>query len=193
MHATEHLGYATGTHTPGRSPPHVPSALGSATHPLEGSRQEAKRPPCTTLANFFAVALCSAYSTPRRVAADASLFSRFWCRPRGAAPHTHQAQGRDGWLKSQPSAPGTLCAPENRRCPAASNRVPRTDHVVPSRVQFQHGSRQRRHPHPSSGPVASQLAEGEAGTNQVIWLYTTVALSLQPHPPYELGLSQKLW
>jgi len=166
---------------------------GSATHPLEGSRQEAKRPPCTTLANFFAVALCSTYSTPRRVAADASLFSCFWCRPRGAAPHTHQDQGRDGWLKSQPSAPGTLCAPENRRCPAASNCVPRTDHVVPSRVQFQHSSRQRRHPHPSSGSVANQLAAGEAGTNQVIWLYTTVALSLQPHPTDEPGLSQKLW
>src|SRR4029453_11884185 len=49
------------------------SPKSSATHPLEGSRQEARRPPCTTLANFFAVALCAAYSTPRRVAADASL------------------------------------------------------------------------------------------------------------------------
>ncbi len=61
------------------------------------------------------------------MASDASLFSFAWCRPFGAAPHTHQDQGS---LTSRPEdqtpAPGIVDAPEHRRFPAVSTRVSRT-------------------------------------------------------------------
>ncbi len=49
-------------------------------HPLEDSCQEAILPPYTTFDNFFR---CVPFGKlrPRRVAADASLFSFAWCRP----------------------------------------------------------------------------------------------------------------
>jgi hypothetical protein len=123
---------------------------GSATHPLEGSCQEVIPPPYTTFDHFFP--LCSTRPTLpltcglRRVpvfvpAVSASL--RRTTHPSGSRP-------LDVSLPSQTSAPGTIRAPENRRFPPVSNRVSRTDHMAPSRVQLQLGSRQRRRTTPQS-------------------------------------------
>jgi hypothetical protein len=124
---------------------------GSATHPLEGSCQEAIRHPYTTFDNFFPLRSTRQTLPPtcglRRVpvfvpAVSASM--RRTIHPSGSRP-------LDVSLPSQTSAPGTFCAPENRRFPPVSNRVSRTDRMAPSRVQFQLGSRQRRRTTPQSG------------------------------------------
>src|SRR5436309_10604123 len=105
-------------------------------HPLEGSCQEAKRPPYTTFANFFRCVLPGKLH-PRCVATDASLFSCAWCRPCGGrTKHPSGSRLLDVSLASQTSAPGIFHAPENRQFPAASKRVPLTNGMAPSRVQF---------------------------------------------------------
>src|SRR5262252_935269 len=124
---------------------------GSATHPLEGSCQEAIRPPDTTCDNFCLLRstrhtlppTCGLRRIPVFVPAVSASVRRT-THPSGSRPF-------DVSLLSQPSAPGTCCAPENRRFPAVSNRVSRTDRMAPSRVQFQFGSRQRRRTTPPSG------------------------------------------
>src|SRR5262245_56625487 len=58
--------------------------------------------------------------------------------------HPSGSRPRDVSLLRQTSAPGIVNAPENPRFPAVSNRVQRTDHMAPLRVQLLSGSRQRR-------------------------------------------------
>src|SRR4030095_4324481 len=50
--------------------------------------------------------------------------------------HPSGSRPRDVSLPGQTSAPGIVDAPETPRFPAVSNRVQRTDSVVPSRVQL---------------------------------------------------------
>jgi len=124
--------------------------------PVVGPRQRPERlsrghtSPYTTFDNFLPWRL--AWHTPRRVAADASLFSCLWCRPCGRRTiHPSGSRPRDVSRASQTSAPGTCCAPENRRFPAGSQRRPLTNAMAPLRVPFSHGSRQRRRQTPQSG------------------------------------------
>src|SRR5574341_543009 len=68
---------------------------------------------------------------------QSAMMARRTSHPSGSRP-------LDVSLLRQTSAPGLWDAPENPRFPAVSNRVPRTDHMAPSRVQLLQGSRQRR-------------------------------------------------
>jgi len=73
----------------------------------------------------------------RFVAADAPLFSLLWYRlPVRRTSHPSGSRRIDVSFANQTSAPGTLRAPENRRFPAVSKRVQRTDHMAPSRVHL---------------------------------------------------------
>ncbi len=140
---------------PARTGPRCASVNGFSlhvtTHPLEGSCQEAIRPPDTTCDHFCLLRSTRQTLPPtcglRRIpvfvpAVSASV--RRTTHPSGSRP-------LDVSLPSQTSAPGTLRAPENRRFPPVSNRVSCTDRMAPSRVQFQLGSRQRRRTTPQSG------------------------------------------
>src|SRR4029453_11267832 len=80
-------------------------------------------PPSTTFDNLFR---CAPFGTlhPRRVAADASLFSLSWCRPCGRrTKHPSGSRRLDVSPPGQTSAPGIFYAPENRQFPAASKHV----------------------------------------------------------------------
>jgi hypothetical protein len=90
-------------------------------HPLEGSRQEAKPLPSTTFDIFSRCVLLGTLH-PRLAISDAAVFSLSWRRLRCAAPVTHQDQGL---LMSR------CCT---RHLPLASS-CPRKP-SVPYRVQF---------------------------------------------------------
>jgi hypothetical protein len=113
-----------------------PYRHGSATHPLEGSCQEAIRLPSTTF--FRCVPPGILY--PQLVSADASLFSLPRCRPRCAAPYTHQDQGL-GRLAVQPDV-----RPWHGLCPRKPS--------VPSRV---HACDRHRSFGSLAGPVSAWL------------------------------------
>jgi hypothetical protein len=105
-------------------------------HPLEDSCQEATPLLSTTFDSFFRLR-CARHTPPALWPQTRPCFPCCGVGCLCAAPVTHQAQGSiDVPLASQTSAPGTLCAPENPRFPAVSNRVQRPDRVAPSRVQL---------------------------------------------------------
>jgi len=80
--------------------------------------------PLHNFGQLLSVAFRWANSTPRLVASDAPLFSFAWCRPCGRrTKHPSGSRLRDVSPSGETSAPGTCCAPENRQCPTASNRV----------------------------------------------------------------------
>jgi hypothetical protein len=159
-------------------------------HPLEGSRQEAIPLPSTT---FDIFSRCVPLGTlhPRSAIADASVFSFSWCRPRGAAPVTHQDQG----LMTSRS-----CA---RRLPLASSMPQKTLGSLPCPIVYSvqiawlpHGSNfHRAHGRGVAqlGPaVAGHLSEVETGTNQIGWLSTNSSPSLQSQPHCGAAVSQTL-
>jgi hypothetical protein len=120
-------------------------------HPLEGSCQEAIRPPYTTFDNFFR---CVPIGKPHPpfVISDASVFSLLWRRlVLRRTSHPSGSRLIDVSRSRQTSAPGTVRAPETPRCPAGANRIHRTAVMAPSRVQLVQGSPQRRRKTPPSG------------------------------------------
>src|SRR6266705_4607788 len=107
--------------------------------------------PLHHVCQLCAVALCWAHATPDVWPQTHPCF-RSACVGRCVPHHTPIGiKAPDVSLESQTSAPGTVRAPENRRFPAGSNGVQRTDHVASSWVQFPSGSRQRRHNTPQFG------------------------------------------
>jgi hypothetical protein len=104
-------------------------------HPLEGSCQEAILLPYTTLGIF---SLRSARHTPppigalRRIRVFILMVSALMRR----TSHPSGSRPRDVSRLRQTSAPGIFDAPENPRFPAVSNRIQRTDSMVPSWVQL---------------------------------------------------------
>src|SRR5215831_8372587 len=109
-------------------------------HPLEGFCQETILLPDTTFDKFFSVAFHLAHSRPtcgrRRIPVFLRVVSAM------GAPHQTpiRIKALDVSLPSQPSAPGTLGAPENRQCPALSRtfRTPRMAIHLFSRGHFSH-------------------------------------------------------
>ncbi len=107
--------------------------------------------PLHHVCQLCAVALCWAHATPD-VWPQTHPCLRSACVGRCVPHHTPIGiKAPDVSLSSQTSAPGTVRAPENRRFPAGSTGVQRTDHVASSWVQFPSGSRQRRHHTPQCG------------------------------------------
>jgi hypothetical protein len=158
-------------------------------HPLEGSCQETILPLPQHLTTFFRCALLGELH-PRLVASDTSLFSFAWCQLCGRrTKHPSRSRPRDVSPAGQTSAPGIVHAPENRRYPAASNRVPLTNAMAPLRVQFQYGSRQRRRQtQPSVGrPSGHGLRSGRI-KRLVVNHFSYPSL---PQPNWWLNLSQK--
>ena len=159
-------------------------------HPLEGSRQEAIPLPSTT---FDIFSRCVPLGTlhPRSAIADASVFSFSWCRPRGAAPVTHQDQG----LMTSRS-----CA---RRLPLASSMPQKTLGSLPCPsvysvqiVWLPRGSTFSR-AHGRGVATRSYAAAGhvvrvETGTNQIGWMLPNSSSSLLPQPNGWPDLNQRL-
>src|SRR4030095_2653741 len=145
-------------------------------HPLEGSSQEAIPLPSTTF-DFFP--LCSTGHTPpplghrRRI----HVFIPLASTPMRRTSHPSGSRPRDVSQLRQTSAPGIVDAPENPRFPAVSNRVQRTDHLAPLRVQLVSGSRQRRR---TIGPCSGRpygMGEDRDKSDRV------VVPKLSPQPP----------
>jgi hypothetical protein len=151
-------------------------------HPLEGSCQEAIRPPYTTFDNFFPLR-SDRHIPPRLVSSDASVFSLLWRRLRCAAPATHQDQGS---LTSRVLA---------RRLPLARSVPQKTLGSLPcpsgyisqmswlprgSSFSRAHGRGVARLPQ----SVAGHLSRVETGANQKVWLLTNFSPSLQPQPSF---------
>jgi hypothetical protein len=112
-------------------------------HPLEGSSQEAIPRPSTTF-DSSPVVFCSAHSPPIGSLRRIRVFMLVASAPMRRTSHPSGSRPRDVSLFRQTSTPGICDAPENPRFPAVSNRIQRTDHMAPSRVQLLSGSRQRR-------------------------------------------------
>jgi hypothetical protein len=147
-------------------------------------------PPSTTFDTFFRCAPCGTLH-PRRVAADASLFALSWCRPCGRRT-THPSGSRrlDVSPPGQTSAPGLFYAPENRQFPAASNRVPLTNDMAPSRGQFHYGSRpRRRQTQQCGGRLSVRGRDQDESNGMVVNHFSYPSLT---STPWWLDLSQKL-
>ena len=130
--------------------------------PLEGSCQETKLSLSQLLTPFFRCALLGTLH-PRLVASDASLFSFTWCRLVWRRTiHPSGSRRLDVSPPGQTSAPGIFDAPENRRSPAASNRMRCTNAMAPLRLQEFSGSRQRRRQTQQAGgrPTVNGLRTG---------------------------------
>src|SRR5262249_41891955 len=137
-------------------------------HPLEGFCQETILLPDTTFDKFFSVAFHLAHSRPtcgrRRIPVFLRVVSAM------GAPHQTpiRIKALDVSLPSQPSAPGTLGAPENRQFSALSNHRLLTNTMAPLWGPFSSGSRQRRRQTPQSGRRPSMQGGGEDESNP--WL-----------------------
>jgi hypothetical protein len=134
----------------GKSAPILAAITIRKSHPLEGSCQEAIPLPYTTFNHFFRWR-CARHIPPLCGLRRTPVFLVVVSAPMRRTSHPSGSRLLDVSRQRQTSAPGTLRAPENPRFPAVSKRVPRTDSVVPSRVQLFQGSRQRRRKTPQSG------------------------------------------
>src|SRR5215510_13518239 len=114
-----------------------------STH-IEGSCQETRLSLPQLLTTFFRCALLEQSPPPTCGRRRIRVFVRVVSAVRRRTIHPSGSRPRDGWPPGQPSAPGTWGAPENRRYPAASNRMMLTNAMAPFGVRFPYGSRQRR-------------------------------------------------
>jgi hypothetical protein len=136
--------------------------------------------------------LCSARHTPPPIGSlkRIRVFILVASAPMRRTSHPSGSRPLDVSLFRQTSTPGICDAPENPRFPVVSNRVQRTDHMAPSRVQLLSGSRQRRR---TIGPFGGgPSAWVETRTNQNGWIFSNSSPRLQPHPNGRSDLSQTL-
>jgi hypothetical protein len=124
--------------------------------------------PYTTFDHFFPWR--AAWQTPPLTgAADAALFSGVWGRLCGRRTiHPSGSRLLDVSLARHTSAPGPCRAPENRRCPAVSNRLRRTHAMAPCRVPCPQDSRPRRRQTPQASGRPSAMGCGQNASNGMV-------------------------
>ena len=159
-------------------------------HPLEGSRQEAKSLPYTTFDSFFRLR-CVRHMPPALRPQTHPCFPCCGVGSLCAAPVTHQAQG--SWTSRSRA----------RRQPLARFVPQKTLGSLPCPILYSvqivwlprgsnfyraHGRGVAR----LHNPVVGHLSRVETGTNQIGWMLPNFSPSLQPQPNCGAALSQKL-